>query len=250
MSKAGADWVMTLVEMRSAPVDGVGGAMVSSVTPPDTSTSARPATRATHFATSSGVMLSSITRSAPAVDRLDHLLDPVALDFDAAARPLLAAPRRDGLADAEPPEVVVLHEHHLGQRAAVVHAAAGAHGRLLERAQPGQRLAGVPDACATARRVGRGVDEAAGDGRDPERWQRKLSAVRSAVRTEASGPSTVPRTSPGATRSPSADPSTARRPASTWRKVSVAHAVPASTPCSRATNDAPTRARRGRAARR
>ena len=81
-------------------------------------------------------------------------------------------------------EVVVLQQHEVGQRAAVVHAAAGAHRRLLERAQTGQRLAGVPD----ARRRPGGVDERRVAWRRPSRWHRKLSAVRSPVRTDAQRP--------------------------------------------------------------
>ena len=65
----------------------------------------------------------------------------------------------------------------------------------------------------------------------PERWPRKLSAVRSAVRIERSGPSTVATT--GRRRRPRR-----RRPASqvtssagsTWAKASTAQARPATTP--------------------
>ncbi len=140
--------------------------MVSSVTPPDTSTTDAAVDEGNALRDVLGRHVVEHHEIGAAVDRLDHLLHPLALDFDAAPGPLLAgAP--DGLADAEPSEVVVLHEHHLGQRPAVVHAAAGAYGRLLERAQAGERLARVPDAGATARRVGSGVDEAAGQRCDP-----------------------------------------------------------------------------------
>ncbi len=70
--------------------------------------------------------------------------------------------RRDGLGDAEAGEVVVLEHHPVREVAAVVPAAAGPHRRLLERAQAGRRLAGVPD---RGPRRG-GVDEAAGEGGD------------------------------------------------------------------------------------
>ena len=94
MSKAGALCVMTLVEMRSAPVDGVARRRSRASRRPTPRRPRGRRRRATHFATSSGVMLSSITRVGAAVDGLDHLLDPLALDFDAAARPPLAgAPR-------------------------------------------------------------------------------------------------------------------------------------------------------------
>ena len=42
--------------------------------------------------------------------------------------------------------MVVLDQHEVAQRAPVVHAAAGPHRGLLQRPQPGGRLAGVPDA--------------------------------------------------------------------------------------------------------
>ena len=64
--------------------------------------------------------------------------------------------------DPEAAQVVVLHEHQVGERPAVVDAAAGAHRRLLERAEPGQRLACLADARAAFERrdepVGRGGD--------------------------------------------------------------------------------------------
>src|SRR5581483_5735075 len=44
--------------------------------------------------------------------------------------------------------MVVVHQLAVPQVAAVVDAATGAHGGLLQDAQPGRRLAGVPDAGA------------------------------------------------------------------------------------------------------
>ena len=162
MSSAGADCVMTLVEMRSAPASAYART-VSSVIPPDTSTR-NPAgavlrTSETQARTSSGVMLSRSTIVGAGGDRLLHLLDAVALDLDGAAGPAAPAPGATASVMVEPGEVVVLHQHELGQRAAVVHAAAGAHRGLLDRPQPGQRLAGVPD---PGRRAG-GLDEATGE---------------------------------------------------------------------------------------
>ena len=94
------------------------------------------------------------------------------------ARPAQPGPPHR-LGDAEVAEVVVLDQDPLGQVAAVVHAATGAHRRLLEGAQARRRLAGVPDAGAAVRRPARsGACSVA----MPERWPRKFSAVRSAVR--------------------------------------------------------------------
>ena len=70
-----------------------------------------------------------------------------------------ACARRTASRDADAGEVVVLDQHELGERATMVHAAAGAHRRLLDRTQTGQRLAGVPD----PRHGTRGVDEPAGE---------------------------------------------------------------------------------------
>ena len=64
----------------------------------------------------------------------------------------------------------------------------------------------------------------------PDRWLRKFSAVRSAVRMEASGPATVPMVVPAATASPSSARQSTPTAGSSWAKVSVAQRVPASTP--------------------
>ena len=73
----------------------------------------------------------------------------------------------------------------------------------------------------------------------PDRWQRKFSAVRSAVRIGASGPGhraeDLARVDAVAVARPPTSTSTA---ASSWANASVAHAVPASTPARRVTNDA------------
>ena len=120
---------------------------------------------------------------------------------------------------------------HLGQRAAVVHAAAGAYGRLLERAQAGERLARVPDAGATARRVRRGVDEAAGQGGDPREVAEEVQrgALGGEDRRERALDGADDVAAP-ATASPSVDLQSTTTAVSTCAKASVAHAVPASTP--------------------
>ena len=96
--------------------------------------------------------------------------------------------------------VVVLDQDPVVEAAAMVRAAAGAHGVLLQRAQRRRRLARVedvmrPPAASTNRRVSVAI---------PERRCRKLSAVRSAVSIAAAVPRSSATTSPGAQRSPSA----------------------------------------------
>src|SRR5579875_2871570 len=71
----------------------------------------------------------------------------------------------------------------------------------------------------------------------PERWQRKLSAVRSAVTTERKLPVTVPITVPGSSRAPSRRARSSCAPP-TWRRVSTANEVPARTPGARLTKTA------------
>ena len=76
---------------------------------------------------------------------LGHLVERVALDLDHPARPRRPGPL-DRLRDAGRGDVVVLDQHRVAERVAVVEAAAGAHRRPLNRAQAGKRLAGVEDA--------------------------------------------------------------------------------------------------------
>ena len=74
--------------------------------------------------------------------------------------------------------------------------AAGPHGRLLEGPQARRGLAGVEHLHGRIAGVGRG-DEPRVRVAMPERWPRKLSAVRSAVRIGRSGPVTSITVSPG-----------------------------------------------------
>ena len=68
----------------------------------------------------------------------------------------------------------------------------------------------------------------------PERWPRKFSAVRSAVRTGRSGPAISATVSPGFSSSPSDACHTTLRSGPTRRKVSSAGARPARVPARRA----------------
>ena len=111
----------------------------------------------------------------------------------------------------------------------MVGAAAGAHRVFLQGAQAGRGLAGADDRAPCAARRRRPASRSRWRCRD--RWQRKLSAVRSAVRMPRAGPSTVAMTSPGAHHG-------CRRAArcsmaiagSSRRKASAATSSPATTP--------------------
>ena len=75
---------------------------------------------ATQPRTSSGVMLSSSTASAPASSASRDLVERVALDLDRAARPARPGPGATASAMPSSGEVVVLEQHPVGQVAAVV----------------------------------------------------------------------------------------------------------------------------------
>ena len=160
-SSAGADWVIALVETRSAPGRGQRRDVVEvhAARHLDQRPSGHERDAAAHLV---GTHVVEHHQVGSRLDRLQDLLEPVALHLHRARRPPVPG-RRHRLGDGEAGEVVVLHEHHVRQRATMVHAAARSHGGLLEGPQPGERLAGVPDA---RRGVGRGhgVDEAPGEG--------------------------------------------------------------------------------------
>ena len=93
------------------------------------------------------------------------------------------------------------------------------------------RLAGVADPAPGTRRV----DVGPGEGGDPRQVAEEVEAERSPVRIERSGPVTVPKRCPAARASPSAAAQVTVTAGSSWAKTSVAGAVPASTPATRAT---------------
>ena len=132
------------------------------------------------------VMLSSSSASAPAVERALDLRQVIALHVHGARRPRLARSAHRVL-DAEMGEVVVLQQHPVGQVAAMVDTATGPDRGLLERAQAGRRLAGVPDAGVRRRSPGR-VDEPARERGDAREVAEEVQ--RGALRGEdrASGP--------------------------------------------------------------
>ncbi len=162
-SRTGAEWVSAPTARKSTPVSATERA-TSSDSPPEASVST-PAAR--HSATlarrSSVVMLSSSTRSAPA-SSTSRTCSTVSHSTSTGTPGEALAHGREGRGDpAGGDDVVVLDERGVGQRHAVVDAAAAPHGVLLERAQPGRRLAGVADARAGA--VDR-VDPGGGERRD------------------------------------------------------------------------------------
>ena len=163
--------------------------------------------RATASRTSSGSMLSSRIRSAPAatasctwssVSHSTSTIRPGQRDL----RPF------DRGREIQEREVVVLDQHGVAQALPVVEAATGAHRGLLDRAQPGQGLAGVADLGPA---LG-GLHVPAGERRDPGACCRRFSAVRSAARIERRLPVTVAEHVVASIASPSAHgPAHARR---------------------------------------
>ena len=145
-------------------------------------------------------MLSSRIQSAPASRRVAHAVQVVGLHLHQDVGHL-AARAGDGVdqAGAGQGEVVVLHEHPVVEAHPVVDAAAGAHRVLLQGAQPGRRLARVEH----LRRARRPPRRRPSGVATPDRWQSRLSRVRSAVSTARAGPSISPTTVPGSRRSPS-----------------------------------------------
>ena len=92
-------------------------------------------------------MLSTSTSSAPASIAALHLIERVALDFDLRARrrELARAAHGDANVAVDGLEVVVLDQHRAREIEAVIRAAAGAHGVLLELAPARRRLPRVED---------------------------------------------------------------------------------------------------------
>ena len=216
----------------------------SSVSPPLASSLARPADQRDRLAPSrrpACCPAGSPPRRRPAPRRSGRAGRP---------RPRPGCPGRAARtarkAAATPPAAITwlsLIMRRVGQRHAVVHAAAAAHRVLLQRAQPGSGLAGVPDPAPGA---GHRVDPAPGRGGDagqPAEQVERGALGRSAGR--GCWPRTVMSTSPRSTRSPSlARRSTAipapdaPDPPATSCSTASATASPATTPSARATKSA------------
>ena len=136
--------------MKSTPVSAIART-VSSVTPPDASSSARPSTSSTAPRRRSRSMLSSRIRPAPAASAsstsasVAHSTSTVTPAGAAGQRAPGGLPHPAGQR-----RVVLLDQHGVVEAAPVVGAAAGAHRLLLEVAQAGRGLAGVEDPRARA----------------------------------------------------------------------------------------------------
>ena len=203
MSNAGADCVIALVEMRSAPVAAYA-VTVSSEMPPDTSSavSGRELARTslTHAATSSVVMLSSITMSAPAAtasstwSARSHSTSTARpghssfARFTASAMPSSARwlSFTSTRSDSEPRWFTPPPAR------TAAFSSARRPGSVLRVSR--MRASPPAAAASTNRRVMVAI---------PERWHRKLSAVRSPVSTGRRGPVTTPMAVPAASAAPS-----------------------------------------------
>ena len=226
MSSAGADCVITLVEITSAPASANGADVLERDATGDLDRNqcgAELRTSATHVRDLVGVMLSRSTMVAPALTASSTCASAVALDLDRAARPLSVRSLHRG-GDGDAGEVVVLQEHEVGQRAAVVHSPAGAHRGLLQRTQAGQRLAGVEH----PHPVAGGVHEPAGGGGDARQVAEEVErgALAGEQRPQRAA-ETEPILAPGPDGPPSSTSQSTCTVGSSWANTSVAHAVPA-----------------------
>ena len=163
----GAECVSAPTEMTSTPVSAIART-VSSDTPPDASTVARPPTCSTPRRRSSSEKLSSMIVPIPAAStgsiwsRRSTSTSTCVVCGSRAIAPCSAAVTETPFC-GEHGEVVVLGHDGVRQRVAVVVAAAVDDGVPLERPQARRRLAGVGDARAGVRDLG---DVARGERRD------------------------------------------------------------------------------------
>ena len=102
MSSAGAECVSAPIEMKSAPGPCVSAGSESSVTPPDTSTSAAPSSSVDGRAHLAGRHVVEHDEVDAGGARFVDLFERVALDLDDAPRPARPGPG-DGLGDAAAP---------------------------------------------------------------------------------------------------------------------------------------------------
>ena len=161
---------------------------------------------------------------------LGDLVEGVALDLDDHARPARPGPGRPPRRCRAAAEVVVLDEDGVGQAAPVVGAPAGPDRRLLQGPEARAVSCGCRRIAARLRRRRRRRRRRVRVA-TPDRWPRKLSAVRSPVSTDRSGPvDLAERTCPAPSVSPSAAAQVTVTDGSSWAKTSVATAVPARTP--------------------
>ena len=147
----GARVVSAPTEMTSTPASASSRTR-SRRTPPETSTTARPATRATAWRTA-GVHVVEQHDGRAAGERLVQLLERVDLDLEGVQVRGAGAYELDRGGDAAGRrDVVVLDHRAVEQAEAVRRAAAVHHGLLLEGAQAGRGLARRGDARLSCRR--------------------------------------------------------------------------------------------------
>ena len=130
----GTEWVSAPTEMKSTP-DSAYAPTVSSVTPPDTSTCDRALEQRDGLAHLLGRHVVEQHAVGAGVARLGDLVERVALDLDRCRPGQRDRARSTDFAMPSRGEVVVLDQHRVGERVAVVEAAAGAHRGLLHRPQ-------------------------------------------------------------------------------------------------------------------
>ena len=172
-------------------------------------------------------MLSSRIRGAPAPSASSTSSSVAALDLERQPGRVRARPAHRLAHAAGDRRVVLLDQDRVVEAGAVVGAAAGGDGRLLERAQPGRRLARVEDPRAGALdRLGRSAPSAS---RRPT-----AAAGSSAPSARRSGsPARSPRSAAPARRSRQTPSSTSRSSSiagSSARNVSSAGSSPNTTP--------------------
>ena len=192
MSSAGADCVIALAEMRSAPVVGVGGDRLEGDAARDLDERGRAVARRARSRRTSPRRRASCCRASRRRRRRATASSTwsgaVALDLDAA--PGHSSPGSEhGGRDRRAREVVVLDQHHVGQRSR------GGWPRPRRAPRPSPAPAARAGSCGCRgprhRRRRRSTNCRVSDA-IPDRWHRKLSAVRSPVRIERRGPSTRP----------------------------------------------------------
>ena len=147
-SRTGAEWVRAPTEMKSTPVSAIERA-VSSVTPPEASSVARPADHGDRVADGVEVhVVQHDVRHAAGQRLFDHRESGALNHERQRLAPPLAHLRNCDRKRAGSGEVGVLEHRGVEQTHAVVRPAAAAYRVLLQRAPAGCRLAGVEDPAA------------------------------------------------------------------------------------------------------
>ena len=210
--------------MRSAPV-AASSATRSSVTPPDTSTRARPAIRSTAVRTSASERLSSRMVSAPAA--IASSTSPRLWASTSTGNPRPAVRPRRTASVSDPASRMWLSLIRMPSSSAArwlapppARTAYFSSTRSVGVVLRVSKMAARPAAASTKRRVRVAV---------PDMRCRKLRAVRSALSSAAALPVMRKISSPAAQRSPSRRRRSTSAPGSSCTKASTATSTPAST---------------------